>query len=113
MPYIELKTNVSVSADATADLQQMLGREIELIPGKTEKWLMTAVEGEVAMSMAGSTEPCAFLAVSIFGAASPEAYDALTASLCEKVSATLGVPADRVYVKYEEVSTWGWNGMNF
>ena len=113
MPYIELKTNVKIEDSVKADLHKMFGREIELIPGKTEKWLMTAAEGEVSMSFAGSDEPCVFVTVSIFGAASPEAYDALTASLCEKVSAALSIPADRIYVKYEEVSTWGWNGMNF
>lgn len=113
MPYIELKTNVKIEDGVKADLHRMFGREIELIPGKTEKWLMTAVEGEKSMSFAGSDEPCVFVNVSIFGKASDEAYDALTASLCEKIGASLSIPADRIYVKYEEVFHWGWNSMNF
>ena len=113
MPYIELKTNVKIEENIKTELHGMFGREIELINGKTEKWLMTAVTGDVSMSFAGSDEPCAFVSVSIFGAARDEEYDALTASLCGKVSAALGIPEDRIYVKYEEVSHWGWNSANF
>lgn len=113
MPYIDLKTNVKIDDTSAKELQAMFGREIELIPGKTEKWLMTGITDGIRMSMAGSGEPCVFVNVMIFGKASAEAYDRLTASLCEKLSCTLGVPADRIYVKYEEASVWGWNGMNF
>ncbi|MBR6807949.1 MAG: hypothetical protein IKM46_06180 [Clostridia bacterium] len=113
MPYIELKTNVKIDDAKAKGIREMLGREIELIPGKSEKWLMTGIADGVRMSHGGSDEPCALVTVSIFGKASAEAYDALTASLCEKLSDCLGVAADRIYVKYEEVSVWGWNGMNF
>ena len=113
MPYIDLKTNLKIDDTTAKSLQEMFGREIELIPGKTEKWLMTGISDGVRMSHAGTDEPCVFVTVSIFGKASAEAYADLTASLCEKLSAELSVPADRIYVKYEEVSVWGWNGMNF
>ena len=113
MPYIDLKTNVKIDDASASELQAMFGREIELIPGKTEKWLMTGISDNLRMSHAGSDEPCVFVTVSIFGKASAEAYADLTASLCDKLSSSLSVPADRIYVKYEEVSVWGWNGMNF
>ena len=58
MPYIDLKTNVSVNADTTADLQQMLGREIELIPGKSERWLMLNFTEGCRMAFAASSISC-------------------------------------------------------
>ena len=53
------------------------------------------------------------LEVKIFGSASDDAYDRLTAALTEIMTEELQIPADHVYVKYEEVEHWGWNGENF
>ncbi|MBR5632790.1 MAG: hypothetical protein IKW68_02315 [Clostridia bacterium] len=112
MPYIEVKTNVHVTETMKSELHDMLGEKITLIPGKTERWLMTDVSGDRAMSFAGDTAGCAMVEVALFGKATNEAYDALTDALCESVGAALNIPCDRVYVKYEEVSHWGWNKMN-
>lgn len=113
MPYIELKTNIEVTDAKVSEIHTLLGREIELIPGKTEKWLMTDIRGGEKMSFAGSDAPCVIAEVSIFGKATAESYENLTASLCEKLGSALDVGADRIYIKYEEVSVWGWNGANF
>ncbi len=113
MPYIEIKTNVSADEAKIKEVHSLLGREIELIPGKTEKWLMTNIRTSENMFFAGSDAPCLIAEVKIFGKASDEAYDELTASLCAPLGEVFGIKSDRVYVKYEEVSHWGWNGMNF
>ena len=113
MPYIEIKTNVHVKESVKDELHHMLGEKITLIPGKTERWLMTDVVGDKSMPFAGDTTGCAIVEVALFGKATNEAYDALTAALCESVGEALDIPCDRVYVKYEEVDHWGWNKMNF
>ena len=113
MPYIEIKTNVHCPEEKKNGISRLLGKEISLIPGKSENWLMTRVEDSLSMTFAGTDEPCVMAEVSIFGKATSSAYDALTASLCEKLGDALGVPENRVYVKYSEVSVWGWNGSNF
>ena len=47
------------------------------------------------------------------GGAEPDAYDALTARVCELLDAVLDIDPARVYVKYAETPNWGWNGGNF
>ena len=37
----------------------------------------------------------------------------MTAEICRIMNDELGIPADKVYVKYQGVSDWGWNGRNF
>ena len=50
MPFISTKTNKSIS-DATAKtLKEAYASAIELLPGKTEKWLMLSFEGNTKMS---------------------------------------------------------------
>lgn len=113
MPYIHTKTNVKVTKPTADALKAACGEAITLIPGKTEAWLMVEVEGEKAMYFAGSDAPCAYIEVKLFGKASDAVYERLTAKLCEVAAKHLSVSPDRVYVKYEEVEHWGWNGSNF
>ncbi len=113
MPYIELKTNVTLENNQKEELIKAFGEKIELLPGKSEVWLMCAVEDKLSMSFKGDTSPCALATVSLFGKSTDTAYENLTAALCKKLSSLLGVDAKRIYVKYEEVSHWGFNGTNF
>ena len=113
MPFISVHTNVKTEKKTADAVKAACGSAITLLPGKTEDWLMVEVEGEKALYFKGSDEPCAIAEVKIFGKASASAYDNLTKALCEILSKALNVPGSRIYVKYEEVSHWGWNGGNF
>ncbi len=113
MPYIHAKTNVKVTKPTAEKIKAACGEAIALIPGKTETWLMVEVEGEKAMYFAGNDAPCAYVEVKILGKTSDAVYDKLTEKICAVMSENLPVAADRVYVKYEEVAHWGWNGSNF
>ena len=45
MPFISTKTNVNVSKEKEVELKERLGQAISIIPGKSENWLMLAIEG--------------------------------------------------------------------
>ena len=113
MPYIETKTNVKISKDKELALKSSLAEAIAIIPGKTEKWLMLSFQDELPMYFAGSDAPCAMLEVKIFGRFSDSDADKVTSAICSTVEKVLAIPADRIYIKYEETSKWGWNGSNF
>lgn len=114
MPYINTKTTANISKAQELALKEAFGKAIELIPGKSEAWLMLEFSDNCRMAFKGTTSPdIAILEVAILGKASSDAYDALTAQLCKDVSAILGVPSDRIYIKYSEHDTWGYNGFNF
>ncbi len=114
MPYIETKTTVKATAAEAEQLKDELGKAIALIPGKSEEWLMTRLCDNCTMSFKGDSErDCAMVSVDIFGGADKSAYDALTAAICDAVSRVLGVERNRIYVKYCEIDTWGFDGYNF
>lgn len=113
MPYIEIKTSKAIANDAECEMTKSFGKAISIFQGKSERWLMLNFSGEERMAFAGKTEPsCAMISVSLFGAGSREEYDKFTEAACEIVSA-IGIPKDRIYVKYSEYSTWGMGGENF
>ncbi|MCI5668972.1 MAG: phenylpyruvate tautomerase MIF-related protein, partial [Oscillospiraceae bacterium] len=82
--------------------------------GKTESWLMVGFEPNVSLYFQGEKpEKTAFVEVSLYGSASPSDCDRMTAEICRIYGEVLGVPSDKIYVKYSPTDQWGWNGGNF
>ena len=114
MPFIDLKTTVSIDKENEKALIREFGEKIALLPGKTEDWLMLNFTDKCRMAFRGTTEPdIAYVEVKLLGSSTDTAYENLTAAITETVNRVLSVPKDRIYVKYEEISTWGYNGANF
>ena len=113
MPFINTKTTAEISEEQELSLKEKLGSAISLI-GKSESWLMVNFEDNCRLYFKGdNSEDIAYVEVALFGKASDSQYDALTAEITKIFSETIGVDSSRVYVKYEEVDHWGWNGFNF
>lgn len=113
MPFINVKTNVSVSEEQKTSIKSAMGRAITAIPGKSESWLMVGIEPEYALWFKGEDTPAAMVEVSVFGSPSSDALGALTSHITGILTDNIGVPADRIYVKYTSTADWGWNGSNF
>lgn len=114
MPFINSKVSVSLTDKQKEELKTELGKAITLIPGKSESWLMLGFEDNYSLYFKGEAfEKIAFIEVKIFGNTTSDAYDKLTAAICDIFNKVVGVDMDKIYVKYEEVSHWGYNGFNF
>ncbi|BCN30298.1 phenylpyruvate tautomerase MIF-related protein [Anaeromicropila herbilytica] len=114
MPFINSKLSMKITKEQEVLIKTKLGKAIELIPGKSESWLMLGFEEECHLYFKGeASEKIAFVEVKIFGKANSSDYDRLTSAICDIYNEVLGMPKDKIYVKYEEVSNWGWNGSNF
>ena len=81
MPFIISKVNVSISNEQELQLKKLLGRAIELIPGKNENYLMAGFEQNYKFYLRGENQPCAFIEVSIFGTEDHVGYDKFTAAV--------------------------------
>ena len=87
MPYINIKTKQTIDPQVEEVLKRHLGQAIEVIPRKTEEWLMLSFQQELSMWFQGTDDPCAMVEVSIYGGAPADAYDQLTARLTDIVCA--------------------------
>lgn len=113
MPLINTKTTVEISKETETKLKSELGKAISCL-GKGEQWLMLNFEDNCRMWFKGDNrKELAFVDIALFGKASDAQYDQMTETVCNIISETLGIGSDCVYVKYEEVSHWGYNGFNF
>lgn len=113
MPCIQTKVNIKISAEKEETLKKEFGKAVELIPGKSEDWLMLTFEDGCRIYFRGKgDEPAAFVEVKLYGKAPAPAYDALTEEITRSLGNELGISAGRIYIKYEEAQYWGWNGSN-
>lgn len=114
MPFINSKVTVKMTDSQKEAVKKKLGEAITLIPGKSENWLMTGFEDGYDLYFQGNKNgESAFVEVKIFGSASSSVYNKMTSVICNILNEELKIPMDRIYVKYEENSHWGWNGSNF
>jgi len=114
MPYIDVKSNTALPKEKTALLKSKIAEILaSSFPGKTENWLMMSFTGDADMYFGGSDAPCMMVDIAIFGSQSDASYDKMTADVCELLHKETDISPDRIYVKYEEVFHWGWNGANF
>lgn len=113
MPFISTKTNVTITPEKETVLKEKFGRAISIL-GKGEGWLMLDFEGGHSLWFKGKNEmPMAIVDISLFGKATESAYDRMTGEITDILASELGISKDCIYVKYEEVKYWGWNGNNF
>lgn len=123
MPFIHVRTNVRVDDSAKSKRENLFGKAISLLPGKSQEWLMTRIEDDCRMTFSGSDEPLRRIKVSVYKETSGEGsyaidqagkdYDGLTGKLTDIVSSLLPIRKDRIYVSYFETPYWGYNGSDF
>ena len=114
MPFINYKISTSLTEAQETEIKTRLGQAIQTIPGKSESWLMVGFEPDYKLYFRGSNaEPMAMVEVSVYGSENPAAFSKLTGQICDIFNDVLGISPDHVYVKYQAVSNWGWNGDNF
>lgn len=113
MPFINSKVSVSLTKDKIERIKEQLGEAITIIPGKSENWLMVGFEDNYNLYFQGNQDqPSAFVEVNNFGKIGSACCEKLTARICDILQTELSIPKKRIYVKYVEVSEWGWNGSN-
>lgn len=113
MPFIQVKTNIKIEKTAEIDLKTLLGRDIELLPGKSETWLMVEIEDSRKLYFQGSDAPCAIVEVKVYGGSDKKSYQKFTEKVTHDLHALLGLSPERIYVEYEETPHWGYAGDNF
>lgn len=113
MPFINTKYSQEITPEQEEILKTELGKAIAIL-GKSEKWLMLNFEQNCTLYFDGEKSgKIAFVDISLYGGASAPSYNMMTKEVCNIFRNVLGVPADKIYVKYTATDNWGWNGGNF
>lgn len=114
MPYLKVQTNLPLDEAAAKSFVAQASRTVAEALGKSERYVMVALQPGVTMLFAGIDAPLAYLELKSIGL--PQARTAaLSEALCILITKVLGIPGDRIYIEFAEASPkmWGWNGGTF
>lgn len=114
MPYINSTVTTKITAEKEEIIKSKLGEIITEIPGKSEEWLMIGFKEEHTLYFRGDKkEKAAFIEIKIFGKADRKYKEAITLKVCDLFEEELCIPKDSIYIVFDEVNDWGWNGNMF
>jgi phenylpyruvate tautomerase PptA (4-oxalocrotonate tautomerase family) len=114
MPYLKIQTNLPLTEKAERGIMKSASSLVASELGKPEEFVMIAMQPDTPMLFAGRDDPVAFLelkSIALPGAKTKQ----LSKSLCALIKEHLGIPMERVYVKFIDVKhgMWGWKGDTF
>ena len=113
MPFIDCKFSMKLTEEKKEKIKSKLGENISVMH-KPESYLMVGIEDGYSLYFAGkSLENGAYVSVSLFGKPSAADCEKFTAVLCSLFKSELGIDGNNIYVTYQGISDWGWNGGNF
>lgn len=102
MPFIKAKISCPVSQKQESELKACMGKAIELIPGKSEEYLLLEFEDNCHLWLRGKNdEPIAYIEAAIFGNEQHYGYDAFTAEITNLFAKALNIRPDHIYIKYD------------
>ena len=115
MPLIKVQTSIPAPAKADVEaLLKQLSSSLATHLGKPESYVMTAFEGDIPMTFAGSTDPVCYVEIKSVGTMGAKTK-AMSQDFCTQIETTLGVPKNRTYIEFADAAgaMWGWNGSTF
>ncbi|PJI07408.1 MULTISPECIES: phenylpyruvate tautomerase MIF-related protein [Clostridium] len=111
MPFINSTVTVKLNEAKKDKLKAEFGKLIEILPGKSESWLMIGFKDNYPLYFKGEKkDKAAFIEVKIYGGADKASKNKLTSEISSLIEKELSIPKDSIYITIEEISDWGWNG---
>jgi phenylpyruvate tautomerase len=112
MPYFKVTTNVVIQEPRMSkfleDMHQLVVNEL----AKPEKYIMVAVDEQIAMQFGGSNAPLAFVEFKSIGLSDTKK---LSTAICDLLRLKLNIPVDRTYIEFmdEPRDKFGYNRTTF
>lgn len=114
MPYLKLQTNIEIDVATQKSLLKQLSSTVAELLGKSEKYVMVAVEAATPMLFGGDDSPCAYLELKSLGLPEDQTTR-FSESLCGTIGEMLNLPTSRIYIEFASPPRhlWGWDNRTF
>ncbi len=116
MPLIKVQTSITpTDKTQVEDLLKALSASLAKHTRKPESYVMTAFEPGMQMTFGGTFDPVCYIEVKSVGSMSPTQTQAMSQDFCQRITQSLGVDGDRIYIEFSDAkgAMWGWNGSTF
>lgn len=111
MPFVKCRVNRPIDRVREVEIKSRLGRAIEHVPGKSEEYLLVAIEADSRLWLRGDdARPVAYIEAAIFGNEGHRGYPQFTAEVTRAFGEVLGIPPENVYIRFEDIAAWSVGG---
>ena len=113
MPSIQVTSNLTLSDAEKNNALRTLSQSVAELLDKPEKVVMSSWTS-AKMTMAGTDTPAAFVELRTLRLPD-DAPEKLSKELCERLSLTVDIRADRIFLNFTDIEPthWGWDGKTF
>lgn len=114
MPCLILKTNQSISKEKQLDYCRLISAQTALLLGKPESYVMVLLETQKSMTMAGTSEPVAYLELKSINLPEDKTSE-YSKQLCQQIGTLLEISPERIYIEFSNAQRhlWGWDERTF
>lgn len=113
MPFIDCKISRKLTEEQKESIKSELGKSISLMR-KPESYLMVGICDNYDLWFAGKRATSgAFVSVSVFGSVNSAESERMTAAICNTLMSVVGLDGREIYVTYQGITNWGFDGGNF
>ncbi|MBQ1493027.1 MAG: hypothetical protein IIZ39_13795 [Blautia sp.] len=111
MPFITCKVSCPLSWEQEVEIKERMGKAIELVPGKSEEYLLLSLEGDSHLWLRGEKDkPIGYIEAAIFGNEGHVGHAAFSAAVADIFHEVLGIPLENLYIRYEDICAWSVGG---
>ncbi|MDJ0783599.1 MAG: phenylpyruvate tautomerase MIF-related protein [Desulfosarcinaceae bacterium] len=114
MPYFAIQTNQELNETERADLLQSASAFVAEMLGKSEAYVMVAIDAGAALSFGGSRAPSALVTLRSIGLPVEQCTE-YAARISQFLETSLHLPRDRVFIDFADLQRdrFAWNGKTF
>lgn len=114
MPFIISRVSNTINKEQEIELKTRIGKAIQLVPGKSEEYLLLEFEDNCRLYLKGdNSSPIAYIEASIWGNENHLGYARFTAEITKIFNEVLDIKPENIYIKYSDIVDWGVAGINF
>ena len=113
MPFVNVKTNVSVNKEVHNKLYNEIDCAIALIPCIEKGWTMVNFEDNCILWFENSDAPAAMVEVSVWGDILGNNCQLLTKNITDIINSLLSIDKNRIYINFFSTPYWGCGGNNY
>ena len=114
MPFVQTRLTVKLNDSQCENLHTKIEEIIKDELSKPVGYIMVGIEDGYRLYMGGKhLDRGAMISVQYYGGASESALNSITARLCSLLEELFGISPSCVYVTYQSINDWGFNGRNF
>ena len=112
MPMINLEVSFRLDKQKKEEIVKELGRLIDLMPSRDERYLMIGIKDEVSIYLAGKElDYAAFMDLRLLGHENEEDEGKFVVAAQASLSELLKIPIENIYMNILEMPHWGARGI--